>query len=274
MNTVKKLAYIAALSAGFVSLPALSLVEVQSWDFSNPPQSFVGGSTTGNSLVMTSGGVELTVTGWADTGCGWSCGNDNEIFDAELNWQWSGSSLGMYNRDETVANGTRGNNNHSIDSIDGDYDMLLLTFDEAVSLTGIDLKWATGGGGDRADISILAWDSSAGSSTLQGKTWSSILAGGGGGYVSLGNYKVGLTPYNSITPVIESTRWLIGAYNSTFGNSNYDSWDDGFKLDSLTTSIVRDGGGGAGEVPLPGSLALVLLGLAVLRDQRKNQMPA
>ena len=252
-------ALVAGMAAAMQSAPAFSAM--QTWDWSNSSNSF-SSNNFGNSLSMTSSdGINLTVTGWSDTND--SPGPD-EIQTGKLIWAQSGS-LGIQNRDEDT-----NSPDHSIDSVtsdaDGEFDMLLLEFDTAVSLSGIDLSWGVdGSASNRADISILAYDGT-GSAGLNGETWSDIFSSNGGNYDSIGNYNnVGLSYYSVNSAEVESTAWLIGVYNPTFGDS-LSAGNDGFKLDLIKTETT-DGDEPPGEVPVPGSVPLLLLGLALLRGR-------
>jgi len=255
--TLAAVAGVAALHAA----PALSAV--QTWDFDSGSQSF-SSSNFGNSLSLTSSdGINLTVTGWSDS---WDVNGPDLVDDARLLWANS-SALGVQNRDE----GT-GSPNHSIDNVtsdsDGEFDMLLLNFDTAVNLTGIDLNWAVDGGSyGIADISILAYDGT-GSSSVAGGTWADVLSSNGGNYDSAGNHNnVGLS-YYAVNPTdIVSNAWLVGVYNPVFGSGGgLDGGDDGMKLSLITTETGGDQP--PGEVPVPGSMSLLLLGLALLRGRR------
>ncbi|MCB1704922.1 MAG: hypothetical protein KDI17_08665 [Halioglobus sp.] len=251
-----------ALMAAVQVVPAMANVQV--WDFDSNNQSF-NYSGNGNSLGMTStDGVNLTVTGWSDTD---DLSGDDEVENARLIWAQSGA-LGIVNRDE----GT-GSPDHSIDSStsdsDGEFDMLLLEFDTAVNLTGIDLDWATGGNrSNKTDISILAWDGS-GSASLSGSTWASILDSNGGNYDSVGNYSnVGLSYYSVNPSNIESTKWLVGVYNPVFGSGG-DAGDDGMKLGAIKTSTNPGTPTPTPTpVPVPGTAMLLLAGLLGLRARR------
>ncbi|MDX1734230.1 MAG: exosortase-dependent surface protein XDP1, partial [Halioglobus sp.] len=249
---------LAVCVAALQAAPAYSAM--QTWDWSSSTTPFTGGDNFGNSVDMSVGGINLSVTGWSDTN---DTTTPDSIETAKLNWQQSGASLGMENQDETTQPP-----DHSIDSVStdqsgGSRDGLLLTFDTAVTLDGLDLTWAVGAGTDMADISILAWDGT-GSAGLAGQDWASILDSNGGNYTSVGNYQgVGLS-YYAIGTAVESTSWLIAAYNPVFGGGDplLDFGDDGFKIDLVQTSTQGDLP--PGEAPVPGSAPLLLLGLALL----------
>lgn len=243
-----------------LALSAGAQAGVQTWDFDSPPNFNYHGN--GNSWTITQGGVNLTVTGWSDTK---DISGPDEIETARLIWAQN-DALGIVNRDESTASP-----DHSIDSFlegndyDGESDMLLLEFDTAVSLEGIDLKWAINGNSSgNADVSILAWDG-VGDMGLNGKTWSEVLASNGGGYVSTDNANVGLSYFGVNSGNVTSTKWLIGVYNPVFGSGG-SAGNDGIKLDWIRTDMPDDPPPG-GDVPVPGSLGLVLLGLAGLRKR-------
>lgn len=241
-----------------LTLSAGAHAGLQTWDFDSPPNFDFHGA--GNSWTITQDGVTLKVTGWSDT---WDVSGADRVETAQLIWAQN-DALGVVNDDE-------GDNDphHSVDSYrvndsDGDSDMLLLEFDTAVDLQGIDLKWArNGNSSNNADISILAWDG-AGDMGLNGKTWSDVLASNGGGYVSTDNVNVGLNYYGVNPANVTSTKWLIGVYNPVFGAGG-SAGNDGFKLDWIKTDMPDTPP--TGDVPVPGSLGLVLLGLAGLRKR-------
>jgi hypothetical protein len=248
------MALVATLSVVF-ALPAYSNEQMWDFDSASETQSFSNGRF-GNRLGLSSDeGAQMTASGWSDTGDrnrNNDAARDDTIENARLIWADSGA-LGIHNRDEDTYVP-----NDSIDGItsdaDGEFDMLLLEFDTEVSLTGIDLSWATGGNAeDTVDISVLALDGSA----LAGSTWSNILANSG----SVTNYNnVGLS-YYGINSSAKSTRWLIGVYNPSFGDGG-DAGDDGFLLDYVTTTAEPR------PVSAPGSSVLVLLGMAGLLGRR------
>jgi hypothetical protein len=267
----------ATLAAALYSVPSLSAV--QTWTYDQATQSF-NSSNNGNTLTQfadgASSGNKLVTSGWSDTadvaGTGAGGISNDTIESAKLIWgNTNPNIMGMQDQDET----STGSPHHSIDSFrfnssdtdpDGEFDMLLLTFDTAVTLNGINLDWALDGTtSNKADVSILAWNGVAGKDTLSGKTWSNVLASNGGGYNSIGNFAdVGLA-YYAVNTAVQSTKWLIGVYNPAFGSgTGLDGANDGMKLASLTTSDIPTTPDPP-QVPVPGTVALVLAGLAALR---------
>ncbi len=262
MRLANTLTRTALLLSAVLMLPVTAVqAATQVWNFDNATQNF-DNNNNGNSLTLTStDGVTLTVTGWSDTR---DRRSGDTLQSARLFWSSTDDSLAMRNRDE------RGNNGHRIDSISndpsGEYDMLLLEFDEEVQLEGLDIDLAAGGAAaNSADISVLAWDQT-GSSALNGRTWDGILAANGGGYDVVGNYNdVGVNYFAVNGTAVRSTRWLVGVYNPLFGAGGSDG-NDAFLLNAFQTTNTPPP-----TIGMPGSLALALMGLAGLRRPRGRQ---
>ena len=257
---------LATATALLSAMPALSAT--QYWDFDEDAQDF-DFNGLGNSLTLNQGALTLTVSAWSDT---WDVAGDNEVRAGRLYWAQD-DALGVLNADE-LSTGDTAPPDHPTDSFvsddnagdearDGDFDMLLLQFSQAVNVDGFDLKWARDGSSNgQTDMSLLAWDGS-GSSNLSGQTWGEILDSNGGNYQSVGQYgDVGLS-YYAVNSNVESTHWLIGAYNPIFGDIGEGFANDGSKLDFFRTST------GDNQVPLPGTLALILLGMAGMHARRR-----
>ena len=156
--------------------------------------------------------------------------------------------------------------NHAVDNEGGDFDMLLLSFDEAVKLLSLDLGWISGD----SDISLLAFNgSSFNTSSLLGKKWEDLI---GNGWQSAGNYynvDYGSNSGNVNSTGITSQYWLVGAYNDKLGgftgsNKNLSSGNDYFKVKGV--SVERP----PVNVPEPGALMLLALGLIGLGVARRR----
>lgn len=224
------------IAAVLYSAPGLANVEI--WDFSSNTQSY-SGTSDGNSLSLSSA--------WSDTQA------------TELAWAQT-SALAVHDEGSSSPD-------LSIDSFTSEYDGELYT---AARLSSIDLSWAMSGNqSNKTDVA--AWDNErAGPAYLAGNTWADVLDSNGGVYESVGNYQnVGLGYYTVNPTEIESTDWLIGVYNPVLGSGG----DAGMQLSSITTSTFdTPPDNPPGEVPVPGTAALLLAGLLALRTRRSSKV--
>ncbi len=196
---------------------------------------------------------------------------------------YSGGGLGV-NQEGTGAP------NHALDN-QGNLEMILLQFTQAVTLTSLNIGWAD----YDSDITVMAYQgpiatntSAAAGATVTAKNISNLkVAAGSTGWNLVGSYANVLTGAETINASnLSSSWWLISAYNSTIGGmtSNADNGSgtptttaayqssgyDYVKLFSVTgaKSTVTTNGS---TVPEPGTLALAgmaLFGLFYSRHQR------
>lgn len=178
----------------------------------------------------------------------------NEAIEQAYVGKWDG--LGVEKTDSP---------NHAVDNEGGDYDMHLLSFDELVILTSLDLGWYQ----NDTDISILAFNGdSFDSSSLLGKKWQDLI---GNGWEVVGNYyNVDYHPNSGAVngDQVAAQYWLVGAYNDKFGgfsgdNRNKSSGNDYYKLRGVTVERPPV------EVPEPSALLLMLAGLLGLGWTRR-----
>ncbi|GAC05861.1 exosortase-dependent surface protein XDP1 [Paraglaciecola chathamensis] len=204
----------AALAASLVTMSFASLAtDYTVWDFTTSGTKYGSGNYDGNQLSFSSSDNALSVNAWADTGSS----NTIETATAAQN-SWGLLNL---NRDENY-------NEHYVDN-GYDSDMLLLSFDDFVSITKIDL----GSAPYDSDISIAAFDSLP---TLEGQTWSEVASSDSAifsaSFFDIGTRWASLT---SQTSGIDSKYWVIGAYNGAFGSPGYTSSNDFLKIAGIKT---------------------------------------
>lgn len=310
---VNKFAVASAFTCGLLfTVPAMSAVEWTdpvSWEYfgyaDNNSGSQSGDDVTpgwqsyGNEISMTRGagaGFDLVATGWSDTGAG------KTLQTTAFNDYSSG--VGTGNQIE----GTNASSpDHSIDSYqdwnkvcvkwknngkckqeewvqeDKNYESVLLSFDEAVNITDIGISWATqsSGSSNKVDISLLAYKPTTNPNVANGTgsvtgfaptdTWAGIVSGDWG---VVGNYNNVGTGYFSAPSDVLSKTWLVSVFNPAFnsGDQGIFSASNGFKLKGVKTreGISFDDGG---EVPVPGTAALFLLGVAALGGSRRKKRP-
>lgn len=257
----------------FITSTSICYAEPTTWNFAQGTPNYDvdnTGNAFGNTLSIDSdndGTPELTIQAWSDTGPGWAQGNDSEVFQGFASTNSGG--LLNYNLDTPTGKNPLTGESHVIDNRDGDVDMMFFTFSESVALTGIDIGWANGD----TDVSIVAFNTLP---TLEGNTWSEIVDQS---FFSASFSNLGLLPYTLANvdavsgAIIEAQYWLIGAYNSIFGDSGAnDHNSDSFKIATITTKAKdKPSPKPPTEVSEPSTIAMFAsFGLFLMWRRRKS----
>ncbi|WP_018015405.1 exosortase-dependent surface protein XDP1 [Teredinibacter turnerae] len=225
-------------------------------DLSNPTSSY------GNSVYnYTAGDVNLSVSGF-------SYDRRGEIeSDTVGNY---GAGLGVedgWSPEHAIDNG------FNLSTFRFDYDMLLLSFDQAVSLDSITAGWRGSmlnlfqPSSRNSEASVLAYGGAGTPDNFVGSEWSDLL---NDEWAGIGNYRI--DNLNSPEAVnaggMMSRYWLVGAYNPTLNLDNeagthFSAANDFWKLDSISVTV--------NPVPLPGSLLLFGTALVIFGSMRRKQ---
>ena len=220
-----------------------------------------GYNITGSNVVID--GVGIEVSAWADT----SGNNDDLIVEGNLAGPWSSNGevgFGMMNQDEEDwGNYSNSGYSHSIDNFGGsvtDYDMVLFSFSDAVSLVGATFSWLTNSSSTQ-QVSVVGLNDISGL-TSGSSTWSDIASSAA--VVTSGSFQIEHCDdgyVSDFTTTDAAQYWLVGAYNTAFGYvSGFSQNNDGFKLASIGFTKEPD----SVEKPpveanAPSSFALIML---------------
>ncbi|MDP2594277.1 exosortase-dependent surface protein XDP1 [Alteromonas stellipolaris] len=235
-------------------------------------------SVVTSSTGVTIGGVNITLTGWSDTGNSL----DPEDFDnivktaspyevssfygyGVLNQDGEGSTSPDHSIDNYYWNGE----NSSAGIAYADFDFVLFSFDSDVTLDSIDFGWANNNGSDQ-QVSIAALNNSQ-LGLLEGasSTWSEIIAGAVSSSFNI--TKTGSYSYTTgeLELVNSAKYWLVGAYNTVFGAVDGASmYNDGFKITSI--DFTEGTPPPVAEVHEPGVFGLMLMSFAILVWRRNR----
>ncbi|MEQ3638436.1 MAG: exosortase-dependent surface protein XDP1 [Alteromonas sp.] len=223
-------------------------------------------STNASSSKISIGGVNVAISGWSDT-YGY---NDDIVVGAKLEKISDYYGYGVTNDDwETYYNP-----DHAIDNVNKvrgnitDYDFVLLSFDKAVTLTGTGFSWIA----DKNDTQVSVAALSNTSTLISGvSTWSDIVADA----LTTASFDIkgsGDSDYAAnFTFKDTANYWLIGAYNTVFGNIGGYVGNDAFKLASVGFSLdSTPTTESPTEVNEPGTIGLLAAGSFLLLWRRKK----
>lgn len=232
---------------------------------------------TSNNVININGkDIYVGITGWADTGGGTA---DLKLEQGDIKG-WKNNhgvwGYGLNNNDTQHNRNNKKFDTHSLDNFTNeginDFDMFLVSFSEAVTLTGAAFSWKSGGDGER-EITVAGLHNIDGFQENTHSTWSSVystVVESTLGHFSLGNKTDGVFESN-FTDTIAGTAqyWLVGAYNTVFDDNNSSHHGVGLKLSSLDIAIQNTQQNT--EVSEPGALALMSLGLGLVLYRRKRR---
>ncbi|MBU3003584.1 exosortase-dependent surface protein XDP1 [Paraglaciecola arctica] len=213
-----------------------------------------GFDINGSSVIVD--GVGIEVSAWSDTGNYdgyYTDGNwyglyyddpnnygieDDTIHEAELAGPWSSNGetgFGTENADGVYQNS---GDSHSIDNFSNDsgatdYDMVLFSFSDAVSLVGATFSWLTNSSSTQ-QVSVVGLNDISGL-TGGSSTWSDIASSDS--VVTSGSFQIEHCDdvyVSDFTTTDAAQYWLVGAYNTAFGYvDGFSRNNDGFKLASI-----------------------------------------
>ena len=255
----------------------------QTWDFDD---GHLSGHYAGNTLDLSTNGISLEVSAWASTDNGCNTGGtygggtgsgdpDPCIRDAKIN-NFNSYGIGVENRDET-ANGYTHAPQHAIDNIknggnhaDLDYEMVLLTFSEAVNVSGFDIGWTH----SDSDLSVLAYTGNNNSPDFfnSNTRWADIVGNGANGGWDLIQQSNDVDEYSTLNVSngsVFSRYWLVGAYNEVFGGQHWTNDNDAFKLKGLAT-VSHDDNTDTTTANSPTALALMGGFLLLMAYRRRS----
>lgn len=266
------------------------------WTFDIPPPGAapcsVNGTGYGNNVFCTpvgGGAPTMTATGWANTGGTASATNPTATTIQNAYVAVYDGGLGVRNRGGSTKDPGEGTSpEHAIDNngtnstsstisesnkYTSRYDVALLDFSSAVTLSGVVIGWPSTSSSYDTDITVLAFTGSSFSSAsnLAGLSYSQLTSNG---WTLVGHYSD--LAQGSVEAIngsgISSQYWLIGAYNPTVGNTQ--NWSIGNDYVKLLSVVGTETSPPAppGSVPEPASLALLALAAAgALGSQRRRK---
>lgn len=215
-------------------------------------------------------GVNISVSAWSDT----YGNNDDIVVDAKLEKISDYYGYGVTNDDwETYYNP-----DHAIDNVNKvngnvtDFDFVLLSFDQAVSVTGASFSWIYSN--SDSQVSVAALDNISGL-TSGSQTWNDIVADA----LTTASYDIENCDYVEHRAEFDITDtaqyWLIGAYNTVFQNIGGYIGNDAFKLSGLGFSVAGTTSPPAPstEVSEPTTVGLLMAGALFIAWRRKNPSP-
>lgn len=236
------------------------------------------GTNAANSNV-TVNGVKISLAAFADT----QNVHNEVVVGASLEKISDKWAYGVTNNDEAgyygwsdhaidnVNHYSQGSNNayfSGMTNVERDYDFVLLSFDKAVTLTGAGFSWLANLNDSQVSVAAL---NNASTLTSGTSTWSNIvddaLTTGSFDIRSSGNAEYAA----NFTFKDAANYWLVGAYNTVFGDIGGRVGNDAFKLASVGFSTEsKPTLDSSTEVSEPSTIGLLAAGSFILVWRRKK----
>ncbi len=154
------------------------------------------------------------------------------------------------------SSGSDNSKNYRFTNVERDYDFILLSFDSAVTLTGASFSWLYDSRDSQVSVAALSNTSKLTSGV---NTWSHIVEDA----LTSASFDIESCEYldhrADFTFTESAQYWLVGAYNTVFGETDGRIGNDAFKLANIGFSISETAGTpDTTEVSEPGSIGLLM----------------
>ena len=257
------------LGALLVGLAASSQAAV-SWNFTS--------SGNGDRLVSTTTGGTYEMLGSDTTSkvklSAWSANSSGSIQNSNSLLAQNGYGLVIDQDGYTCdANGlcnygNSGGDSHQIDN-GGFKEFVMFDFgNQEFSLSNFNIGYTN----SDSDVTVMAYQGSTAPANLSTLNLSTLSANGWSVISHHSNASTGNEAVNSNLNNVYSSYWIIGAYMSGVGSGgdtiSDSTWDD-LKLAGIAGGVKPKTPPPTGEVPLPGTLALVAAGLLLVARRRR-----
>lgn len=282
MNVVKTIVSSIALIAATNAFADSSLQEA-TYTLTDGIVDTLNPNSSNGTLITLIDGREVYVglSAWSDTGIfdarDDSIDNDSLVVKQNNGLTAYTGGFGFKN-DDRYGNGDRYGDRHTIDNYrdetgQQDFDMVLLSFDTAVTLANASMSYVNryGSGSSQKDITVAGLNDISVFQNNGTFSWNSLAQGTSVLKASVGHYGVSSKVSTFSTNLQAAKYWLVGAYNTAFDSNNTQSADFGFKLSSIKFTVEGKGTPST-DVSEPGMLALMGLGLGMLAWRRKRSV--
>ena len=154
------------------------------------------------------------------------------------------------------SSGSDNSKDYRFTNVERDYDFVLLSFDSAVTLTGASFSWLYSSSDSQVSVAALSNTSKLTSGV---NTWSDIVADA----LTSASFDIESCEYldhrADFTFTESAQYWLVGAYNTVFGNIDGRVGNDAFKLANIGFSVTETmGTPDTTEVSEPGTIGLLM----------------